>query len=272
MEMQLIATATFGLEAVVKREIEALGYEIVSSEDGRITFKGDERALVKANLWLRTADRVYVKLAEFKAVTFQQLIDESEKIDWAKWLPEDGKFIVTGTSVKSSLHSVPACQSTIKKSVISALSAKYGRTHFDEDGVEYGIRFSALKDRFIIMLDSSGEGLHKRGYRVKDVSAPIKETLASALVQLSFFKAGRLMADPLCGSGTIAIEAAMLARNIAPGLSRSFAAQNWDFIPSELWKEEKKAAFSVIDYDADVRILASDIDKRAVAAARVALV
>lgn len=268
MEMQLIATATFGLEAVVKREIEALGYEIVSSEDGRITFKGDERALVKANLWLRTADRVYVKLAEFKAVTFQQLIDESEKIDWAKWLPEDGKFIVTGTSVKSSLHSVPACQSTIKKSVISALSAKYGRTHFDEDGAEYGIRFSALKDRFIIMLDSSGEGLHKRGYRVKDVSAPIKETLASALVQLSFFKAGRLMADPLCGSGTIAIEAAMLARNIAPGLSRSFAAQNWAFIPAELWKEEKKAAFAAIDYDADVRILASDIDKRAVAAAR----
>jgi len=266
--MKLIATATFGLEAVVKREIEALGFEILWAEDGRICFAGDERALVQANLWLRTADRVYMLLADFTARSFQELIDHSEAMPWGDWLPKDGRYVVTGSSVKSVLHSVPACQATIKKSIISVLSKKYRTDRFDEKGDTYTIRFSALKDRFLIMLDSSGEALHKRGYRIKDVSAPIKETLASAMVQLSFYKAGRFLVDPMCGSGTIAIEAAMLARNIAPGLSRSFAAMNWSFIPADLWKEEKKKAFAAIDYNADVKIKASDIDKRAIFAAR----
>jgi len=268
MKMQIIATSAFGLEAVVKREIQALGYDIASSEDGRICFEGDERALVRANLWLRCADRVYVNLAEFNAGDVDSLIAGAESVDWASWLPEDGRFIVEGSCVKSALRSVSRCQATIKRAIIEGMRKKYRQHCFPEDGDDYVIRFSALKDRFTIMLDSSGEALHKRGYRLKDVSAPIKETLASAMVQLSFYKAGRLLADPMCGSGTIAIEAAMLGRNIAPGLSRSFAAQKWKLIPLEIWKEEKKLAFEAVDLNADIRILASDIDVRAVSAAR----
>ena len=265
---QYIVTASFGLEAVVKRELEALELKIAKSEDGRITFEGDERALVKANLWLRCADRVYLKLAEFKAETFPELIKNAESIPWEKYLEADGKFIVTGTSVKSTLHSVPACQSTFKKAIINRLSKAFKTDSFKENGISYGIRFMIHKDQCLVMLDSSGEGLHKRGYRVGNVSAPIKETLAAAMVSLSFYKAGRLLVDPMCGSGTIPIEAAMMARNIAPGLSRKFDAEKWSFIPKELWQEERKAAYGAIDYNADVRIFASDIDSRAVEAAK----
>lgn len=267
MKLELIATATFGLEAVVKREIEALGYKIIRSEDAKITYMGDERAIARSNLWLRSADRVLLKMGEFKALEFEDLFQQTKAIAWEDIIPADGRFTVTGTSVKSKLHSVPACQSIVKKAIVERLGSFYCIDRFEETGAEYTVKVTILKDRVTLTIDTSGTGLHKRGYRVSDVAAPIKETLAAAMVQLSFWKAGRLLVDPCCGSGTIPIEAAMIGRNIAPGLNRKFASQEWDIIPPEIWKEERKAAFEAIDYDADIRIEASDISGRAVEAA-----
>lgn len=267
MKLELIATATFGLEAVVKREIEALGYKIIRSEDAKITYMGDERAIARSNLWLRSADRVLLKMGEFKALEFEDMFQQTKAIAWEDIIPADGKFTVTGTSVKSKLHSVPACQSIVKKAIVERLGSFYCIDRFEETGAEYTVKVTILKDRVTLTIDTSGTGLHKRGYRVCDVAAPIKETLAAAMVQLSFWKAGRLLVDPCCGSGTIPIEAAMIGRNIAPGLNRKFASQEWDIIPPEIWKEERKAAFEAIDYDADIRIEASDISGRAVEAA-----
>lgn len=267
-KLEIIATATFGLEAVVKREVENLGYKVIQSEDAKITYLGDERAVVKSNLWLRCADRVLVKLGEFKALTFEELFQQAKALPWEEWIPEDGKFTVTGSSVKSKLHSVPDCQAIVKKAIVEKLKNTYQVDWFKETGPEYIIKVTLLKDRVTITLDTSGAGLHKRGYRVRDVAAPIKETLAAAMIQLSFWKEGRLLMDPFCGSGTIPIEAAMIGRNIAPGLSRKFAAEAWPAIPAQLWKEERKLAFDAIDYDKDIRILASDMDGNAVKAAR----
>ena len=261
---ELIATTTFGLEAVAKREIEALGYKITDSRDGRLTYEGDARALVRSNLWLRTADRVYIKMAEFKAFTFEDLFQAVSKIAWREFLPEAANFIIVGTSMKSKLHSVPACQSIIEKAVVKAMGLEW----CSKKGPRYTIRFMLQKDFCTIMMDSSGAGLHKRSYRVMDVAAPIKETLASAMVQLSFFKPGRELVDPFCGSGTIAIEAAMLAKNIAPGLNRDFDSRHWDIIPESIWKEEKEAAYKAIDNDAKFIIKASDIDRKAIKAAK----
>lgn len=268
MKLELIATATFGLEAVVKREIQNLGYKILASENGKITFMGDERAIVKSNLWLRCADRVLLKMGEFKAVTFEELFQQVKGIAWEQLIPPDGKFTVNCSSVKSTLFSVPTCQSIAKKAIVDRLSEAYGIEHFEETGAEYTVKVTLLKDRATITVDTSGIGLHKRGYRTNDVTAPIKETLASAMIQLSFWKEGRLLVDPCCGSGTIPIEAAMIGRNIAPGLTRNFACEEWELIPQEMWKEERQAAYGEIKYDADIRIKASDIDKRALQAAQ----
>ena len=268
MKLELIATATFGLEAVVRREIEALGYKILATEDGRVTFLGDERALVRSNLWLRTADRVYIKMGEFKAKTFEELFQQTAAIEWESIIPLEGKFPVVGTSVKSELHSVPACQSIINKAVAKRLGEFYMKQHLPETGAEYRIRFAALKDRFVMMIDASGIGLHKRGYRVADVAAPMKETLAAALVSLSYYRPDKPLADVTCGSGTIPIEAAMIARNIAPGLGRDFACAHWDIVPQALWKEERKAAYAAADYDTILHIKAYDIDRKAIEAAK----
>ena len=280
MKLELIATATFGLEAVVKREIQNLGYTVIRTEDGRVTYQGDERAIVRSNLWLRTADRVYLRIGELDAKTFEELFQQIKGFSWEKWIPVDGAFPVVGTSVKSTLHSVPSCQSIIKKAIVSRLSDFYCVDRFEESGAEYRVRFSILKDHVTVMLDTSGSGLHKRGYRVRDVAAPMKETLAAALVQLSYWKDGamrpekyrndppRMLVDTCCGSGTILIEAAMMARNIAPGLNRSFAAMNWEWISESLWKEERKKAFQEVDYDGELLIKGFDIDERAVEAAR----
>lgn len=267
-KLELIATATFGLEAVVKREIENLGFKVLKSEDAKITFLGDERAVVKSNLWLRCADRVLVKMGEFDALSFEELFQQTKALPWEEWIPEDGKFTVTGTSVRSKLHSVPDCQAIVKKSIVEKLKETYHCQWFEETGPEFIIKVTILKDRATITLDTSGAGLHKRGYRIKDVAAPIKETLAAAMVQLSFWKEGRLLLDPFCGSGTIPIEAALIGRNIAPGLNRKFAAEQWPSIPAHLWKEERKAAFDAINNDAEIRIIGSDILPAAVMAAR----
>ena len=267
MKLELIATATFGLEAVVKREIQDLGYKIIQSEDGKITFMGDERAIVRSNLWLRSADRVLLKMGEFKAVEFEELFQQTKAIPWEELIPIDGKFTVTGTSVKSKLHSVPACQSIVKKAIVERMKEYYCVDTFDETGAEYTVKATLLKDRVTLTVDTSGAGLHKRGYRVCDVKAPIKETLGAAMVQLSFWREGRLLIDPCCGSGTIAIEAAMIGRNIAPGLNRTFASQGWELIDENIWKEEKKKAYSEINQDAELRIFAFDIDSKAIEAA-----
>lgn len=267
-KLEIIATATFGLEAVVKREVEGLGLKVIKSEDAKITYLGDERAIVKSNLWLRCADRVLLKMGEFNAVSFEELFQQTKALPWEEWITEDGKIVVDGTSVKSKLHSVPDCQAIVKKAIVEKLKETYHREWFTESGPEFKIKVTLLKDRVTITIDTSGPGLHKRGYRVKDVAAPIKETLGAAMVMLSFWKAGKPLLDPFCGSGTIPIEAAMIERNIAPGLNRTFTAENWPSIPANLWKEERTAAFKAINYEKDIRIKASDINAAAIKAAR----
>ncbi len=266
-KLELIATATFGVEAVVKREIEELGYNIVKSEDAKITFEGDEAAIVRSNLWLRCADRILLKMGEFEARTFEELFQGTKALPWEEWITEDGIFTVNGSSVKSDLFSISDCQSIVKKAIVERLKQHYKTDWFKETGAEFPVKVTLLKDRATLTIDTSGTGLHKRGYRVVDVKAPIKETLGAALVKLSFFKAGRLLVDPFCGSGTIAIEAAMIAKNIAPGLSRKFAAERWPAIPKDLWQKYRKEAFESIDNEKEVRILASDISRKAIAAA-----
>ena len=268
MKLELIATATFGLEAVVRREIEALGYRIIKTEDGKVTYMGDERAIVRSNLWLRTAYRVLLKMAEFSAVEFEELFQQTKGLPWEQLIPLDGRFTVTGTSVKSKLHSVPACQKIVKKAIVEKLKEFYGVEVFEETGAEYTVKASLLKDRVTLTVDTSGTGLHKRGYRISDVAAPIKETLAAAMIQLSFWKKDRILVDPCCGSGTIPIEAAMIGRNIAPGLNRTFACEGWDFIPANLWKEERKAAFDNMNYEQPLDIYGYDINSKAVKAAQ----
>lgn len=266
MKLELIATATFGLEAVVKREIQELGYKLVASEDGKITYIGDERAIVRSNLWLRTADRVLLKMGEFKALEFEELFQQTKALPWENIIPLDGKFTVNGTSVKSKLHSVPACQSIVKKAIVERLKDVYGVDNFPETGADHTVKVTVLKDRVTLTMDTSGKGLHKRGYRVADVKAPIKETLGAAMVMLSFWKEGRILVDPCCGSGTIPIEAAMIGLNIAPGLKREFDSEQWEFIPSEIWTEEKKKAYELRNKDANINIYGLDIDREAIEA------
>ena len=268
MKLELIATTTFGLEAVVKREIQNLGYKIISTEDGKITYLGDEYAIARSNLWLRAADRVLLKMGEFKAVSFEELFQQTKAIPWEEWIPIDGEFPVNGSSVKSKLSSVPACQSIVKKAIVERLKEFYCQETFAETGSKYIIKATLLKDRVTLTLDTTGVGLHKRGYRVNDVKAPIKETLAAAMVMLSFWNKERLLIDPCCGSGTIPIEAAMIGRNMAPGLNRAFVSEKWDCINESVWKEERKKAFKEINYDGELNITGIDIEREAIEAAK----
>lgn len=268
MKLDLIATSTFGLEAVVKRELQNMDFEIIKSEDGKITYKGDEKGIAVSNLWLRTADRVMIKMGEFKAVTFEELFQGIKSIHWEKFIEENGNFKIDCTSVKSKLRSVPSSQSVSEKALISRLQETYGNQRFTKSGANYTIRISILKDIVTVALDTTGSGLHKRSYRTKNVDAPMKETLAAAMIQLTFWREGRLLVDPFCGSGTIPIEAAMIGRNIAPGLDRKFASEDWTFMDKSIWSQERQAAYKKIDHKADLNILASDISKKAVEAAR----
>ncbi|MGI6257040.1 MAG: THUMP domain-containing class I SAM-dependent RNA methyltransferase [Anaerovoracaceae bacterium] len=268
MKRELIATATFGLEAVVKREIQALGYEIIRSEDGKITFEGDEMAIARANLWLRCADRVLLKMGEFQALEFEELYQQTKGIPWEELIPMDGKFVVTGTSVKSKLFSVPSCQSIVKKAIVDRLADFYCVENLPETGSEYKVKVTILKDRVTLTVDTSGVGLHKRGYRIRDVHAPIKETLAAAMVRLSFWRPGRFLVDPCCGSGTIPIEAALIGRNIAPGLLRTFVSEEWDIMNRGQFEKAREEALSAVEKEGTLNILGRDVDRNAVAAAR----
>lgn len=268
MSIQLIATTTFGLEAVVKRECQALGFQNIKTFDGRVEFTGTEADIVKANLWLRCAGRVWVKMGSFTAVTFTELFDQTKALPWADWIPEDGKFTVVGKSVKSTLFSVSDCQAIVKKAVVEKLKQTYHTDWFDETGASYTIQVGILKDVVTLAIDTSGSGLHMRGYRANALDAPLKESIASAMVQLSFWRKERILLDPFCGSGTIPIEAAMLARNIAPGLNRHFASEDWERIGKDLWKQARKDAYQAIDYDASPQLYGSDIDPAAIALAK----
>lgn len=268
MSINLIATTTFGLEAVVKRECQALGFQNIKTSDGKVEFTGDESDIVKANLWLRCAGRVWVKMGTFTTVTFTELFDRTKALPWGDWIPEDGKFTVVGKSVKSTLFSVSDCQAIVKKAVVEKLKEKYKTDWFDETGASYTIQVGILKDVVTLAIDTSGSGLHMRGYRASALDAPLKESLASAMVQLSYWRKDRILLDPFCGSGTIPIEAAMLARNIAPGLNRKFASEEWERIGKERWKQARKEAYQAIDYDVMPEIYGSDIDPAAIELAK----
>lgn len=265
---ELIATTSFGIEAICKRELMNLGFEITKTENGKITFLSDLSGIAKANLWLRTADRVLLKVAEFKAVTFDELFDQTKQIPWENYLSSDAKFPVDGNSVKSTLFSISDCQALVKKAIVERLKQTYHLDWFNETGAEYPIKVSLLNDIATLTIDTSGTPLHKRGYRQNAVTAPLKETLAASLILLSYWQKSRVLVDPFCGSATIAIEAAMIGRNIAPGLTREFIFQTWPWISESVWKEQTKLAFQAIDHDAEIKIFASDIDEISIEAAK----
>ena len=266
---ELIATSTFGLEAMVKKEVEELGYEINTVQDGKVIYTGDAEAIVLSNLHLRCADRVLIKMGEFKATTFVELFDQVEALPWEAWITPDAKFTVNGKSVKSKLFSISDCQAITKKAIVKRLQKKYNIEWFAETGPSYTVQVSILKDVATLTIDTTGrEGLHKRGYRVNNVEAPLKETMAAALLQVSYWQKGRILYDPCCGSGTFAIEAAMIAKNIAPGLNRQFASCYWPQVPKALWDELRREARENIDCKGNPIIYASDIDRNVIRKAR----
>ncbi len=258
-----------GTEAIVANEVRNLGYETTEVIDGRVTFEGDAEAICVANINLRSAERVMIKLAEFKATSFEMLFENVKAIEWEEFLGKEAAFPVKGYSLKSALHSVPDCQSIIKKAIVTRLGEKYGINWFEETGALYQVRFSIMKDTVTIFIDTSGDSLYKRGYRTEGVVAPMRETLAYAMIDISRWQGDRCFLDPFCGSGTLPIEAAMYAKNIAPGLKRHFAAEKWrEHIPQKMWKDVRQEAYDNIKKDAEPLIFASDILKEAVRIAK----
>ncbi len=267
---EFLAPCHFGTESVLKREITDLGYEIASTEDGRVSFWGDEAALCRANLFLRTTERVLLVIGRFHAVTFEELFEKTKALPWERYIPEDGKFWVTkANSVKSKLFSPSDIQRIMKKAMVERLKQSYKKEWFPEDGAAFPVRVSIMKDEVTVGLDTSGESLHKRGYRKLAAKAPITETLAAALIMLTPWKADRILVDPFCGSGTIPIEAAMLGANIAPGLNREFLAEDWvHLIPKKAWYDAVNEAEDLVKRDAVMQIQGYDIDDGIIKAAR----
>jgi putative N6-adenine-specific DNA methylase len=267
-QIELIATATFGLEAVVAREVKSLGYGDAKTENARISFHADLNAIPRGNLWLRSADRILIKVGEFEALTYDQLFEGTKALPWDEWLGIDACFPVEGKSVRSKLFSVPDCQSIVKKAIVEKLKQRHHCQWFAETGPTYKIEIALLKDRATLTIDTSGPGLHKRGYRKLAVPAPLKETLAAAMVGLSYWDPGRLLVDPFCGSGTIPIEAALIGLNVAPGLRREFSAEKWPQIPGALWREARQEAQELIKQNLKLQIVGTDIDDDAIGIAR----
>ena len=257
MRFQLVATCLFGLEHLLGEEIDELGYNRISTIDGRVTFEGDCEAVALSNIFLRYAERVFIKLGEFTALSFEELFEGTRALPFHEFIGKLDAFPVKGHSIKSKLFSIPDCQSIIKKAAVTEMSEHYGITQFEESGAKYQIEFFILNDKCTVMIDTSGTALHKRGYRRQSNIAPIRETLAAAIAKTSRPREEVLFWDPMCGSGTIAIEAAMLMRNIAPGVNRNFAAEEFAFIDKKEWKmaremardNEIKSAFQVFASD-----------------------
>ena len=259
---ELIAPCHFGLESVLKREISDLGYEIVSVEDGRVTFSGDVSAICRGNIFIRTAERILLKMGSFKATDFDELFEGTKAIPWEEYLPRDAKFWVTkATTNKSALFSGSAIQSIVKKAIVERMKQTYRVSRFDEDGDEYPIRVFIFKDMVSIGLDTSGTSLHKRGYRQLVGKAPISETLAAALLMLTPWNKDRVLVDPFCGSGTFPIEAAMIGAHIAPGMNREFTADRWEkIVPKKLWYQAYDEAHDMVRYDVEMNIQGYDLD------------
>ncbi len=267
---EIIAPCHFGLEAVLKREIIDLGYDVTDVEDGRVTFAGDAEAVCRVNVCSRTAERLLIKLGSFKAESFEELFQGTKSLPLEKYIPKNGRFwVAKAASVKSALFSPSDIQSVMKKAMVDKLSEKYGIKQFPEDGDNYPIRVFIKKDIVSVGLDTSGDSLHKRGYRLLTSKAPLAENLAAALIMLSPWKGDRILVDPFCGSGTFPIEAALMAANIAPGVNRSFTAMKWEhIIPAQLWRDAKEEARSLETLDIDCDIQGYDIDGAIIKAAR----
>ncbi|HCW28907.1 MAG TPA: RNA methyltransferase [Roseburia sp.] len=266
----LLVPCHFGLEAVLKREIYDLGYEITKVEDGRVTFEGDEEAICRANIFLRTAERVMIQVGRFKATTFEELFQGIKNLPWEEYILEDGKFWVKkASSINSKLFSPSDIQSIAKKAMVERMKQKYHKEWFKEDGAAYPVRIFLLKDEVTVALDTSGDSLHKRGYRTMTSKAPLTETLAASLIMLTPWRKDRILVDPFCGSGTFPIEAAMIAANVAPGMNRDFTAEEWtNLIDRKLWYECVKEAEDMIDTTVKVDIQGYDIDGDVIKAAR----
>ena len=268
--IELIAPCHFGLEAVLKREILDLGYEISSVEDGKVTFLGDMEAICYANVFLRSAERILIKVGSFKAVTFDELFEGTKALAWEEFIPENGKFwVAKATSIKSKLFSPSDIQSIMKKAMVERLKEKYGISWFEENGASFPLRVTLMKDIVTVGLDTTGISLHKRGYRVMTAKAPITETLASALIMLTPWRGDRILVDPFCGSGTFPIEAAMMAAGMAPGMKRSFLSEQWNhLIPRRFWTGVRQDAQERCDTNIETDIQGYDIDGEVVKAAR----
>lgn len=267
---EYIAPCHFGLEAVLKREITDLGYEIVSVEDGRVTFKGDAAAVCRANIFLRSAERILIKMGQFHAETFEELFQGTKSLPWEEYIPKEGKFwVAKAASVKSKLFSPSDIQSIMKKAMVDRLKSKYGVEWFSESGESYPIRVFLHKDEVTVGLDTTGESLHKRGYRKLKAKAPIAENLAAALIMLTPWKGDRILVDPFCGSGTIPIEAAMMAAHMAPGMNRSFLAEDWKhLVERKAWYRAIDEADSMIDLSVETDIQGYDLDEEMVSISR----
>jgi putative N6-adenine-specific DNA methylase len=269
MDYEFIAPCHFGMEAVLKREILNLGLEIIKVEDGKVTFKGDESAFARANIFLRTTERILLKVGSFKATTFDELFEGTKALPWENFIPRDGKFWVTkANSVRSALFSPSDIQSIMKKAMVERLKTKYKVDWFSETGADYAVRVSLLKDEVTVGIDTSGESLHKRGYRKLTSLAPITETLAAAIILHTPWKADRILVDPFCGCGTFPIEAALIGMNIAPGINRNFAAENFSFLDKKIWDEARAEARDLIKHDVELSIQGYDIDNDIISAAR----
>lgn len=268
-KLEIIATSAFGLESILANEIRNLGYDDLVVDNGKVTFTADELAVARCNLWLRTAERVFLKVGEFDAKSFEELFENTKALRWADYIPKDGSFQVSkAKSVRSKLFSLSDIQAIVKKAAVERMKQRYNTEWFKETGPLYPIHVSFLKDRATISIDTSGSGLHKRGYRKLNNEAPIKETLAAGLVLISKWKPDRELIDPLCGSGTIPIEAAMIGLNMAPGMKREFVSENWPLIPENVWNQAREEAMDLLDCDADFKVFGSDIDGEVLRSAR----
>ena len=264
MKLQLVATCLFGLEHLLGEEIDRLGYERIATIDGRVTFLGDEEAVALSNVFFRYAERVYIKLGSFTATSFEELFEGTRALNWADFIGKNDAFPVKGHSIKSGLYSIPDCQAIIKKAIVKSMAEKYGISVFPEDGIKFQVEFFILNDVVTLMIDTSGIPLHKRGYRKESNAAPIRETLAAAIVATSRPREEVLLWDPMCGSGTLGIEAAMMMKGIAPGMKRSFAAEAFPFIDKRHWINAREEAHDNI-VDTKFEVYSSDIDKNCVA-------